>query len=474
MGMKAQMLWEQVEEWEEELVALRRLFHQYPESGWEEFYTTGMIANYLTRHGIVFHYGKEIVNRQWMCGREEEEIRKAVAYAKELGVEETVLQEMDQITGLEAVIETGRTGPVCVLRFDIDGLKEEEANDREYRPVKEHFCSIHKGYMHACGHDGHIAMGLVLTRFLFEHREQFCGQIRVVFQPAEEGVRGGKSFATGGVLDGADYFLSGHLGMGNKTGELVLGTYGFLATTKVDVEFIGVSAHAGAAPETGKNALLCACHAVVALQTLCQDSRGVSRINVGVIKAGNNRNVIADYGLIQLETRGETTEIEQELYKKAMDCIKGAASMYGCDYKIIIKGSAKEAKSDKGLIKKAKEALLDSGLYLEKQHEKQHKIDKKSLNSSKESIQAKGRKTIQTLYEEKEFKGSEDVTYFMKEIQEHGGQALYLGIGANINAPHHNTKFDFDERALTLGTEVYIAILQKLMGKSENKKSIEK
>lgn len=445
--VEKQTLWKEIELWEEELIRLRRMFHRHPEVGWQEFYTTGKIIEYLTAYHIPFYYGKEIVNKSCMWAWEEEKVQMAKEEAIKYGIQKEVIDRMEGITGLLAVIDTGKEGPTCVLRFDIDGISQEESKDSSHKPVKEQFRSEQSGCMHACGHDGHMAMGLIVTRFLYEHKENFCGKIRIVFQPAEEGVQGGKSFATGGVLEGADYFLSGHLGMGNETGELVLGTYGFLATTKLDVEFIGVSAHAGASPETGKNALLCACHAVLALQTLCQDSRGVSRINVGMIQAGSGRNVIADHAYIQLETRGETTEIEQDLYEKALACVEGSAKMYGCEYRVQIKGSAPEAKSDAGLIKKAKEALLEAGLIKE------------------EKVKQEENDTLLRVYEQKKFKGSEDATYFMKEIQEHNGQALYLGIGASICASHHNTKFDFDERALSLGVKVYIAILEKLMAR---------
>ena len=439
----------EVESLKEELIQLRRTFHQYPETGWLEFYTTGMIIEYLNQYEIPFRYGKEIVNREFLWGRQEEAVIMAKNRARELGIKEEILEQMEDITGVVAIIDSEKKGPITVLRFDIDGLPEEESKDKTRIPVKQQFCSKHEGYMHACGHDGHIAMGLLLARILYENRSKFVGEIRIIFQPAEEGVRGGKAFATGGVLTGADYFLSGHLGMGNKSGELVLGTYGFLATTKLDVEYFGVSAHAGGAPEKGKNALLCACDAVLALQTLCQDGRGASRINVGKIEAGTGRNVIADHAFLQLETRGETTEIEEELYEKAVACLKGAAMMYGCTCQISVQGQAPAAKSDDTFVKLAKQALMNANLVED--------IKTKQEDSLEEP------KPIQKIYDTKKFKGSEDVTYYMREIQKQGGKALYLGIGSTTKASHHNTKFDFDESALAVGVKIYLAIIEALM-----------
>ena len=444
-------LFDEVDRLEEELIQLRRDFHQYPETGWLEFYTTGKVIEYLKRHGIPFQYGKEVVNREFLWGWQSEAIERAKDEAKKLGICSDTLEQMEDITGAVAVIDTGRKGDITVLRFDMDGLPEEESKEPKRVPVLQQFCSKHDGCMHACGHDGHIAMGLLLARILYENRSKLKGEIRIVFQPAEEGVRGGKAFATGGVLKGAKYFLSGHLGMGNKSGELVLGTYGFLATTKLDVEYFGVSAHAGGAPEKGKNALLCACDAVLALQTLCQDGRGASRINVGTIEAGTGRNVIADHAFLQLETRGETTEIEEELHERALACLKGAAMMYGCRYQISVQGQAPAAKSDSALVKLAKQALIDAQFVEEQKKENGIGNGNQKLNQ------------IQKLYDTKKFKGSEDVTYYMGEIQKQGGQALYLGIGSTTKASHHNTKFDFDENSLALGVKTYLAIIQKLM-----------
>lgn len=435
---------QQVEQYEDELIALRRQFHQYPEIGWLEFYTTGTILQYLKKYDIPFFYGKDVVNAKYLLGREEEKIPNACERACELGIEEELLQNMEGITGAVAVIKGKKKGKVIVLRFDIDGLCQVETTALDHEPQKEGFASKNVGCMHACGHDGHIAMGLILARILYENREKWNGEIRIIFQPAEEEVRGAKSFAKGCMINGVDYFLSGHLGLDNKSKELVLGTYGFLATTKMDVRFIGESAHAGASPECGKNALLCACHAVMSLQTLCQDSRGVSRINVGVIQAGTARNVIAKEATIQMEIRGETGKIERDLYEKVIHCIKGCCMIYGCEYEIEIKGQAPDATSDQEFVNKAKQALCKANLWSEE-------VNKQCTKSP-----------IETLYETKTFKASEDVTYFMTEVQKQKGQALYLGIGANTKAPHHSASFDFDEFSLCLGVKTYLAIVTEL------------
>lgn len=409
-------------DWNTELIRLRRLFHQCPETAWTEFVTTAHIVEYFKQYNIPYKLGKEFVSKEDCYGREETAILQAKQRAKEEGVDSDLLEEMQQMTGAAALIDTGKQGDVVVLRFDIDGLK---------------FHS--KRRLHACGHDGHIALGLVLARFLWEHRQQFCGVVKLIFQPAEEGVMGGYAFSKSALLDDADYFLSGHLGMGNRTGEIVLGTNGFLATTKLDVTFIGKSSHAGASPEQGKNALLSACSAVLAMQNFCQDGRGVGRLNVGEFIAGGSRNIIPDRAFLRLETRGETSEIEQSIMEKVETCVQGASAMYGCTCQTKVVGRAQSATSDTKLAQQMKQRL-----------------------EAHEYWARKGQMPV--FYKERNFSASEDVTYYMNTVQKRGGKALYLGIGSDIQAPHHSENFDFDETSLQIGLEVYILIIAEILG----------
>lgn len=109
--------------------------------------------------------------------------------------------------------------------------------------------------MHACGHDGHAAVGLGLAEVLVSIRRHLRGRIRLIFQPAEEGARGALPMSEAGAVDGVDVLFGFHIGFkAEGPGSLICGTQGFLATTKRDVLFSGVPAHAGAAPEEGKDA----------------------------------------------------------------------------------------------------------------------------------------------------------------------------------------------------------------------------
>ncbi|MDI6937013.1 amidohydrolase, partial [Serratia sp. Se-PFBMAAmG] len=156
---------------------------------------------------------------------------------------------------------------------------------------------------------------------------QLSGTIKIIFQPAEEGVRGAKAMVAAGVVDDVDLFTAIHLGTGVPAGEIVCGSDSFLATTKLDVNFTGVGAHAGGKPEEGRNALLAAAQATLALHNLPQHSGGVARVNVGVLQAGSGRNVVPDYALMKVETRGVSNQVNDDIYQQALRVISGAAAM---------------------------------------------------------------------------------------------------------------------------------------------------
>lgn len=344
--MDIQSYLDTLKSYEPSMIRTRRDLHRHAETGWLEYRTTALLIKKLKEHGIPVKYGKEIINKDYLWAYPSESVRKsAIDRALAEGADPEIIEKMDGFTGLCAVIETGTPGPVLALRFDIDCNDVTESTDADRQPVKDGFCSIHDGSMHACGHDGHASLGLHTCIALNEIKNDLCGTIKVIFQPAEEGVRGAQSIAEGGILDDVDYLLTGHLGMGWNTGSLVALSKGFLSTTKVDAEFKGVSAHAGMSPQDGKNAILAACSATLAMHTACQDSRGASRINVGTIQGGSGRNVVPADAMIRFETRGETADIQELVLKKAMNAVNGAAEMFDCSVDTKIMGSASSADS---------------------------------------------------------------------------------------------------------------------------------
>lgn len=133
----------------------------------------------------------------------------------------------------------------------MDALDLNEQHDDSHRPHRDHFASCNAGMMHACGHDGHTAIGLGLAHVLKQYAAQLNGVIKLIFQPAEEGTRGARAMVAAGVVDDVDYFTAIHIGTGVPAGTVVCGGDNFMATTKFDVQFSGVAAHAGGKPRTG-------------------------------------------------------------------------------------------------------------------------------------------------------------------------------------------------------------------------------
>ena len=232
-----------------------------PEEGWSEFRTTAFIIETLRSYGYEVLTGKKVINPDNCLGRSQKVVDAGIAYAREHGVSEELLAEMDGLTGCVGVLDTGRPGPTLAVRFDIDCVPVTESTDADHIPAKEGFASTRPGLMHACGHDAHTSTGLALAHWVADHKDELKGRFKILFQPAEEGVRGAAGMAASGIVDDADYFLAAHVAMMCKSGEVSIRPYGFLCTTKLDVTFKGRPAHAGVEPNAGRNALACAANA---------------------------------------------------------------------------------------------------------------------------------------------------------------------------------------------------------------------
>ena len=203
-----------IEELTPEFIAIRRDFHRYPEIGHQENVTAEKIANYLRQWGYQVH-------------------------TKIAG------------TGVVALLKCGDSSKCLSIRADMDALPIEEANCFAH-------ASVNKGVMHACGHDGHASIGLTTARILMELSEHLHGTLKIIFQPAEEGVRGAKSICESGFLDDVDYIYAAHIMPRAGDYDLYFGMNESFATTKLDVIYHGVSTHAAESPQFGKNALLSA------------------------------------------------------------------------------------------------------------------------------------------------------------------------------------------------------------------------
>lgn len=395
---------------------LRREFHKTAEPGWLEFKTTIKIINYLKSYGYNVKYGKAIHGDKEMMGLPSHDKIEKYRSSLTLIADYDLSEILEGYTGVIATLDTGKNGPTTAIRFDIDANEIEETKEKDHIPNKEGFRSQNSGVMHACGHDGHIAIGLSLANWLMKEKNKLKGKFILIFQPAEEGVRGAKSIVDAGALNGVDYLLAGHIGLGVEDGVLGIGTIGFLATSKFDVSFEGIPSHAGASPEEGRNALLAAASCALSLHSLPQFSLGMSRLNVGILNAGTARNIVPSNAIMQIETRGENEKINEMLNERVINVIEGTAKAYGVKYNIEMAGSAPAYNTyDKDLVEKVATHLTNKGFN----------------TSIARSLGA-----------------SEDVTYMMNEVEKYNGKSLHFIFGADLKAGHHNDRFDFNEEAM--------------------------
>lgn len=412
----------------DELVPLRRELHRHAEKGWEEFWTSAFVASKLDALGFTVLLGEDVIAPETAMGRPSlEELEKARARALGWGASPSILEKIGLCTGVVGILKADCPGPVTAFRFDMDAVEVGESRDPEHRPLREGFAALDEGVAHACGHDGHTAIGLVLARWISENRRFLRGTFKFLFQPAEEGVRGGKSMTEKGLLDDVDVLLGLHLGVGMPSGTVGAGCGDFLCTTKIDAVFTGVAAHAGGAPNEGRNALLAAASAVLGLHAISPHRDGASRINVGVLQGGTGRNVIPPRAELKLETRGATAEIDGYVRTRAMDILRGAAISQGVALETRLAGGAVSAASDSELV---------------------------DLVAAK----ALGIEGIRRIEREGHISGSEDISWMMQRVHERGGRSCYFILGADTTAGHHNERFDFDEEVLGPG----VALLKEL------------
>ena len=416
----------------DELIEIRRHLHTMPEEGWSEFTTTAFIVGKLREYGYEVLLGKKVINPDNCLGRNLKVVEAGLKLARENGVSEELLAEMDGLTGCVGVMDTGRPGPTLAIRFDIDCVPVTESTEACHIPAREGFISKRPGLMHACGHDAHTSTGLAVAHWFADNVDQMNGKIKILFQPAEEGVRGAAGMAASGILDDADYFLGAHIAMMCKSGEVSVNPYGFLCTTKLDVTYTGRPAHAGVEPNAGHNAMAAACNAFVQLLGIARHGSGMTRINVGQLVAGEGRNVIPSHAVMKMEVRGETGEITQYMYDSAVNIIKGCALSQNCEYTIEKMGEAVDLTNDPELVKVLTEAV-----------------------GNVEGMTAR--------QDPMNFGGSEDATILARRVQAHGGKAAFFVLGAARPSGHHAAKFDIDEKALDKGLAVWANAIKLIL-----------
>ena len=277
--------------------SLRRDFHQHPELGFEEIRTAGIVAKEL----------------------------RALDLETTTGIAET---------GVVALLEGGNPGPVLLLRFDMDALPITEETDAEY-------ASQTPGKMHACGHDGHIAIGLTVAKILNEIRDDLAGTIKFVFQPAEEGVVGQKEMGGAeqmmdeGVLENpkVDYALALHLWNSKPLGWLGIGAGPVMAGAEYfKITVYGKGGH-GAMPQASIDSILAASEIVSALQSIVArniDPLKPAVVTVASIQGGEAFNVIPPKVEMTGTIRTFETEVREVVIQRFNEIVENTAkAMWG-------------------------------------------------------------------------------------------------------------------------------------------------
>lgn len=417
---------------QEQLIADRRHLHAHPEEGWCEFETTWFIVQRLKALGLEWKAGIDVIEPSAVMGRNADLVEKAKKRALEHGVPADFLGQLGGYTGAMAVLNTGRPGPVTGIRVDIDCLPIEESNDPAHEANAGNYRSVYPGFSHACGHDGHTAVGLAAARWLSENREKLCGTVKILFQPAEEGVRGAAAMAAKGIVDDVNWFAGAHIGCSACLGQVGVSHFGYLATTKFDLRYHGLAAAAGS-PEKGRSALMCGAATCMSLGSLPGHSQGITRVQIGRFESGTGRNIIAENAFMQLEVRGESTEINDYMAANVEMTVKGLAAAYGVDYELTRMGEAVTYRGDEEAVSIVKEV----------------------------AAQVPG---VDSVVDMNAKIGSEDCTMLIRRVQEHGGKAVFFYYGCN-HPGHHRGDFCIqDETSLPIGFGCFVGFIQRING----------
>lgn len=419
---------------DEQLIAFRRERHMYPENGWTEFLTTSVLVKHLQALGFECIMGKEIHmsgDRYGVPG--DAQLAKCMERAIAEGADPELVEKMrGGYTGVVGILDTGRPGPFTAMRADIDCVDVEECHEDTHFPCQAGFDSRHPKLAHACGHDFHTSIGLGVATVLAACREQLCGKFMIVFQPAEEGVRGGTSVAQSGILNGVDYLFGGHVTSGLPVGKYSAGSWGMASTYKVDMIFKGLGAHAGASPEAGHNAAAAAANAILNCLAISRNSKGGTRVNVGSGEFGPGRNVVPDYAILRAEVRGDTNELNEYMFERMLRVARGSADMYECDFSYQIVGHSIDCPSDPEL----RSLVADCAKEVEE------------ITEVRDYVKVSG--------------AAEDGTFLMEAVQRGGGKATYLQVGCDGKYPHHNPRFDINEACILPTVKLYCTMVGKL------------
>ncbi|MWP49648.1 MULTISPECIES: M20 family metallopeptidase [unclassified Gilliamella] len=366
-----------------EMVAFRRDLHKHPELPWEEFRTTDKIAEELDKIGIPYR--------------------------------------RTEPTGIIADIEGGKPGKRILLRADIDALPVQELSQNiDYKSTID-------GKMHACGHDTHAAMLLTAAKALWAIRDQLKGNVRLVFQPAEEVAQGAKGMIKQGVLDGVDSAFGMHIWALMPVGKVscVVGS-SFASADLLTVRFKGKGGH-GSMPHDTVDAVMVASAFVMNVQSIV--SREIAPLDpavvtIGRMDVGTRFNVIAENAVLEGTVRCFNIAVRDKIEAAIRRYANQVAAMYRATAEVEYIYGTLPVINDKESALLAQDVIVES-------------FGKDAL------------------YFEAPTTGGEDFSYYTENIP---GAFALVGSGnpdKDTQWPHHHGCFNVDEDGMTVGAEFY-------------------
>jgi amidohydrolase len=368
---------------------LRRDFHRHPEVGFQEVRTAGIVCQELNE----------------LC------LEVTTGVAK---------------TGVVGLLETPRPGPVVLVRFDMDALPIIEETGAEYT-------SQNPGVMHACGHDGHTAIGLSVARLLSKRIDELSGAVKFVFQPAEEGLGGAEGMIAEGVLVNPrpDITLALHLWNEKPVGWFGVTPGPLMAASEVfQIRLEGKGGH-GALPHLAVDPILAASQIVSALQSI--SARNISPLKSAVVSvtslnAGETFNVIPQTLEMKGTIRTFEKDIRQVVIERFREIVQGVGETMGCQVEI-----------DLQLLTPA---VVNDPVITQRVYEEGKRIFPDAFFDT----------SIRTMV-------SEDMAYMMEDIP-----GCYFLVGSanpakGLDAPHHHPRFDIDEEALPNGVALLAGVI---------------
>ncbi|WP_427171152.1 amidohydrolase [Fusobacterium nucleatum] len=366
------------------IIEKRRYFHMNPEPSFNEYNTSKVIQDELKKLEIPFEI-----------------------FAK---------------TGIIATIKGANPGKTVLLRADMDALEVCEKNNVSYKSQKE-------GLMHACGHDGHIAMLLGAAHVLNEIKNELSGEIKLFFQPAEETAQGAKAvIEESKITESIDAAFAIHLWQGVPVGKISLESGARMAAADLfSIKVKGKSGH-GSMPHETIDAVVVASAIVMNLQHLV--SRNTNPLDtlvvtVGKLTAGTRNNIIAGDAFLEGTIRSFSDEVWKKVPEQIERVVKNTAAAYGAEVEI-------------NLVRATPPLVNNQDI-------------SDILKTSAEKLYGK---EVITKYEKTP--GGEDFAYFTQVVP---GALAFVGIRNDekgINSPHHNETFDMDEEALEMGANLYV------------------